>query len=389
MKRTFAVFACMALFFAAAPLGAVSLTDADKAKVDEIAAAWVEAGKSAGLVIGVAADGEMLHAKGYGFADLEHQVPMADDAILLVGSITKQFTTVAVLQLVEQGRLSLEDPVSKYFPDFPRGSEVTVRRLLDHTSGIASYTDYDISREEKWVRPYTTADMVEHIARYQPPYDFPVGTAWNYTNSGFFLAGAIVEQITGQPLRAYLQEHVIGKAGLTDTALADDEREVVPRRADGYDALEGEPGSYQRADFIDMSVPGGAGAMHSTVRDLAKWHQALLAGEVVSPAMVTEMLTPATLKDGRSVSERIWRPDGDESVGEAEEQRPVYALGISVGELNGHKLISHGGGIQGFNASFVTFPDDHLTVVVLANTSGGAGDLWREIALSILEAQAP
>jgi CubicO group peptidase (beta-lactamase class C family) len=373
-----------ALFLLATNVHAANFDAGDKARVDAVASAWLEAGKTPGMVIGIASDGKMVHAKGFGFADLEHNVPMAADSILRIGSITKQFTSAALMQLVEQGKVKLEDPVAKFYPDFPRGSEVTIRHLLTHTSGIFNYTSQDMPDAPKWRQAYTADEMIKRIAANDPPYDFAPGTAWRYSNSGYFIAGAIVEKITGERLRDYLQKNVIGKAGLSaDTALDDDEREVLVRRAEGYDAVPGKPGAYIKGDFIAMSVPGGAGAMRSTVADLAAWHQALSTGKVVSAKSYAEMIAPGRLKDGRLASEAISRPTGAPPPQPRKDPVPNYGLGLYTGVLAGHKMVSHTGGIQGFNASLSTFPDDHLTIVVLTNTSDGAA-VARDIALAAL-----
>ena len=365
-------------------VNAATISEAQKTKVDEIAAAWIASGKTPGIVVGIASDGKMLHAKGYGSADLEQNVPMATDSILLIGSITKQFTVAAILQLVEQKKLSLEDPISKYYPDFPRGREVTIRQILNHTSGIFNYTAHEMPDGPKWRQAYTADEMIKRVAAYTPAYDYEPGAAWRYSNSGFFIAGAIVEKVSGQNLRDYLQKNVIGKAGLSaDTALDEDEREILPRRSNGYDPVENMPGRYIKADFIDMSVPGGAGAMRSTVQDLATWHHALFTGKVVSAASLKEMTTPGKLKDGRLSSENIFRPAGAPPPPARKDPPATYALGLSIGTMGGHKIISHTGGIQGFNASLSTFPDDHLTVVVLTNTSSGAG-VAQDIAAAVM-----
>jgi D-alanyl-D-alanine carboxypeptidase len=208
--RTKVLCVLFALTATASVVNAASFSEAQKTKVDEIAAAWIASGKTPGLVVGIASDGKMLHAKGYGSADLEQNVPMAADGILLIGSITKQFTAAAIMQLAEQKKLSLEDPISKYFPDFPRGHEITIRHVLNHTSGIFNYTAHEMPDGPKWRQAYTADEMIQRIALYKPAYDFEPGTAFRYSNSGFFIAGAIVEKVSGQNLRDYLQTHVIG-----------------------------------------------------------------------------------------------------------------------------------------------------------------------------------
>ncbi|MGE4062831.1 MAG: serine hydrolase domain-containing protein [Rhodospirillaceae bacterium] len=386
-------FLCLAfLALAACDLRAASFGDAEKAKVDAIAEAWVKSGKSAGLVVGIASEGKMLHAKGFGFADLEHNIPMTPDAILRVGSINKQFTSAAMMQLAEAGKVSLEDPLAKYFPEFPRGKDVTIRQVLNHTSGMFNYTAHDMPDAAKWRQEYTTEEMVKRIATYEPAYDFEPGTAYRYSNSGYYVAGAIIEKVTGEKFADYLQKNVIAKAGLSaDTAQDDDERLVLPRRAVGYEAAQDKPGTYLKGDFIDMSVPGAAGALRSTVTDLAAWHQALLTGKVVSAKSVAEMTAPGKLKDGKLSSTAIFRPTNAPPQQARRDPVPDYGLGLSTGTLSGRKMIVHTGGIQGFAAWLATFPDDRLTVVVLSNTDNGAA-VARDIALAalgIVEAPQP
>ena len=384
MARTAVIVASLLMTVSAS---AASFTDADKARVDAVATAWVKAGKTPGIVVGIAADGKLVHTLAFGSADLEHNVPMTGENIFRVGSITKQFTSAALMQLAEQGRVKIDDPISKFFPDFPRGAEVTIRHLLTHTSGIADYTGQDLDDAPKWRQAYTTDEMIKRIAAITPAYDFAPGTGWRYSNSGYFIAGAIVEKITGERLRDYLQKNVIAKAGLSaDTALDDDEREVLPRRAEGYDAVAGKPGAYIKGDFISMTVPGGAGALRSTAADLAAWHQALASGKVVSAKSYAEMLTPGRLSDGRLASEAIFRPAGAPPPPPRRDPVRNYGFGLYTGTLGGHKMISHTGGIQGFNSSLANFPDDHLTVIVLANTSDGAS-VARDIALAALNIQ--
>jgi D-alanyl-D-alanine carboxypeptidase len=379
-----ALVLAVAVLVAGCDLRAASFGDAEKAKVDAVAEAWVKSGKSAGLVVGIASDGKMLHVKAHGFADLEHNVPMAPDHIFRIGSINKQFTSAAIMQLVEQGKLSLSDPIAKYYPDFPRGKEVTVRHVLNHTSGMFNYTSHDMPDAPKWRQAYTTDEMVQRIAGYTPSYDFEPGTAFRYSNSGYFVAGAIVEKVTGESFAAYLQKNVIAKAGLSaDTAQDDDERLVLPRRAEGYEAVKDKPGTYIKGDFIDMSVPGAAGALRSTAQDLATWHHALFTNKVVSAKSVAEMIAPGKLKDGRLSSENVFRNPGAPPPPVRKDPPATYALGLYAGSMGGHKLISHTGGIQGFNASLNTFPDDRLTVIVLSNTDGGA-NVARDIAAAAL-----
>jgi D-alanyl-D-alanine carboxypeptidase len=334
------------------------------AAIDKVIADGLASQKLSGAVVGVMKDGKIVLIKGYGMADLEDDQPVKPDTIFRIGSLTKQFSSAMLLMLVERGQLSLSDPIGKYFPDFPHPEGMTVRHLLNHTSGIHNYSGNPFRQTRGW-REHDTKEMVSYIAGQDNLNDFPVGTDYRYNNSAYVMVGAIVEKLTGKPYSVALQDMIAKPLGLTDTAL-DDERTIVPRRAKGYDMREGKL-AYPLP--LSVSVAAGAGAMRSTATDLLRWSDALLSGKVLKPESLALMIEPSKLSDGRLVS-AVQKPDS--------KGRPPldYGLGISFGSRDGHRVVGHGGAINGFNSMLYTYPDERTTIVMLTNTSGGAGDRY-------------
>lgn len=348
-------------------------------RLDETARQWIVSGKAAGVAIEISRHGRTVFSRGYGWKVLGDHAPVQPDTEFRIGSLTKQFTAAAVLQLVQSGRLNLDDRLSKFFPSFPEGDRVTVRELLTHTSGIHNYTEFgwkfwDLHEME---HHQTTAEWVRHIAHQHPLYDFPPGTAWHYTNSGFYLLGAIVEQLSGMSLRDYFARNLFAPLGLSRTAI-DTHGATDPNRAAGYDRA-GKAGSFTPPSYdFSMSVAGGAGAMTSTADDLTTWTTALFTGRVFHPRLLEEMITPAKLIDGRLAGTHRIAMDPTEPAGE-------YGFGIRIGRLDGQPEIGHEGDIPGFNAALDTYPQEGVTIVVLANTPGGAFGLEKAIARLLLE----
>jgi CubicO group peptidase (beta-lactamase class C family) len=333
------------------------------AAIDSIVAAALGNGHTAGMSIGVVRGRDTIVLRGYGKADLELDVPTPDRAVYEIGSVTKQFTAAAILQLAEQHKLSLDDEITKYFPTYPvHGYHLTVRRLLDHTSGIRGYTE--IPAFGKIMARSLPRDSV--VAMFSAtPFDFAPGEAMAYSNSAYFLLGLIVEKVSGQSYERYLQEHLFEPAGMRDSRYCSTSA-VVPRRAHGYDV---DNDTLRLAAYIDMVWPYAAGAICSTVGDLIAWTQALHGGRLFSAASYHEMITPGKLNDGTVIR---------------------YAKGLSLDSVDGHRRISHGGGIPGFQTELSYFPDDSLIVVVLVNTAGGANPevLSRSIVDVTLGAQS-
>jgi len=253
--------------------------------------------------------------------------------------VTKQFTAAAILLLEEKGKLKLDDPLSKFIPSAPEAwKSVTVQQLLTHTSGIPSFTDLP-EYETLKLSPEIPAQTMAHIR--DKPLDFPPGEKFKYSNTGYVLLGWIVEVASGQSYETFLQEHIFQPLGMNDSGY-DSNTAILPQRAAGY-----APGPHglTNAIYIDMHVPGGAGALYSTTGDLLLWTQGLFGGKLLTPASLEKMTTPF---------------------------KSNYAFGLTVTNAHGRKSIAHNGGIDGFNSRVAYFPESKVTVVVLSNVAGPA-----------------
>jgi len=373
----FAAASMVAIVAMAAPATAAD-TKAVAAAIDRAAADAVKTGESPGLQVAVFKDGAPVLVKGYGSANLELNVPVTNDKIFRIGSVTKQFTAVALLKLQEEGKLSLDDKLSRYFPDFPRAGDITLAQMLHHTSGLFNYTAMPDYFAKDGLQHQPTADMIAYFTKMPKLLDFEPGTSWNYSNTAYFMLGAVVEKVEGKPLATVLKDRFFTPLGMTKTAL-DDEADIVPGRVEGY-AADG-VGKFKNAGFISMTVPGGAGAMRSTASDLVRWNAALFGGKLLKPASFAAMTTPGKLGNGELSGTVIGKMEGMPKV--------EYGYGLMLSTVDGHRKVDHGGGINGFNASLTEFPADRVTVVVLSNTIGkdvGAGkvaDKIERIALGL------
>lgn len=316
------------------------------ARLDSIAAAPVKAGMTAGLAVAAVKGSDTLLSRGYGYADLENQVPVTPQTVFRIGSITKQFTSAAVMQLVEQGKISLDDDIRKYLPNIQtHGRRVLIRHLLNHTSGIPSYTDVG-NRFGAVIRRDLPHDSVVGIVA-NDSLMFEPGTHFYYNNTGYFILGMLLEKVTGKPYGQYMTERLFAPQGLKGTVYCDT-KTLIPRRAQGYDRADGK---FTNADYISMDLPYAAGSLCSTVGDLVTWTQRLGGGKVVSAASYLEMTTPVRFTTGRPMT---------------------YGFGLSADTIGSHRLISHGGGINGFTSQMIYLPDDSLVVAVVTNTPAAA-----------------
>lgn len=293
--------------------------------------------------------GEPLLRSGYGLANLELSAPNEPGTKFRLGSVTKQFTAMAVLILAERGALGLDDPISSRLDDAPETwKPITVRHLLNHTSGIPNFTDFpDYAPNMR--RPQTHAEMV---ARFRDkPLDFEPGSKFSYSNSGYYLLGLVIEKAAGKSYEDFLREAIFQPLGLNDTGY-DHSESILPSRAAGYERA-GE-GGVKNASFLDMSQPFSAGALYSTVDDLSKWDRALAAGKLISSESYEQMFRPA--HDG-------------------------YAFGWMVAEKDGRVEQGHGGGINGFNTIVLRYPSEDTFVAVLSNVTPTAlGRIARGLA---------
>ena len=344
----------------AAPLAAQTSDSARIAAVaDSVAAATLAGGRVAGLSIAVSLGGRPILARGYGMADLEWQVPTAERTVYEIGSVTKQFTAAAIMRLVEAGKVDLDADVTTYVPEFDaQGRRVTVRRLLDHTSGIKPYTMLP-AFQEFGMRTLPRDTIVTLLSK--TPFVFEPGAVEAYNNSGFFLAGLIVERTSGVSYAEYVRTQLFERAGMRDSRYCD-VTTVVPRRARGYQ-LGGQ--GLERAHYLDHTWPFAAGSLCSTVADLDAWNRALHGGKILGAGAYREMIAPGTLADGTTLG---------------------YAKGLGVGELAGHPAIHHGGAISGFLSYVAWFPERELSIAVSVNTMGPVQplDVVRALARSVL-----
>jgi CubicO group peptidase (beta-lactamase class C family) len=293
----------------------------------------------AGAAVLIAQNGKILLEKGYGLSDVEHRVPVTPQTPFRIGSITKQFTAAAILKLQEQGKLTVQDKLSKYIADFPRGDEVTLHHLLTHTSGIHSYTSKPNFAEQA-IRAVKTDELIQSIKN--DPYDFDPGTKWLYSNSGYFLLGYIVEKVSGQAYGDFLRTQFFEPLGMTSTGV---HRAGVklPNEALGYEYSGGDPA---RAADWDMTWAGGAGVLYSTVGDLYRWNEAVFGGKVLTQISLQTAFTAAKTTDGLNTG---------------------YGYGWGLSTLRGSQIIAHGGGLPGFSSYILRMPRERFTVVVLEN----------------------
>lgn len=377
----------LALFLSAAVTRAAEpfLGAQVQAKIDAAARAQIAAGSTAGAAIGVLRDGQLVFNRGYGLANVELRVPVTASTVFSLASLTKQFTAASVLLLVEQHKLSLDDTLAKFYPDFPRGKEVTIRNLLNHTSGISSYTKVNVESLDPG-KQWDEAKFAARIAGLG--FDFDPGTRWYYSNSGYYLLGQIIEIVSKKSFAQFLKDNLYDPLGMMDTAV-DNETEVVPFRASGYSANKAAPSGFVNAPYISMSIVYAAGGMRSTVADLAKWNFALYGGKVLSADSLKIMTAPARLNNGKLASEATFygadeTPDAPiPGVGPA-----GYTMGLHTGSLDGHRFIGHDGSVFGFDNVVENFSDDRFVLIVLTNTDEAAPALEREIARILLPGTA-
>lgn len=304
-------------------------------------AAWPADGPGAAVV--VTRGGEVIYAAGRGLADLDTGRPITPDTPFRLGSIVKQFTAAVVLQLVDEGKISLDDPISRFFPDWPQpGAHATVRQLLNHSSGIQDYTKIPgWMLSEPTMRPNTTADLVA-VIRSRPSVSEP-GTRWEYNNGGYVMLGAIIEKVTGQAWHEAVVERIARPLGLTSIAYAASE-EAGLSAARGYSEQDGR---FQPSRGVHISVAHAAGGLVGSASDLAKWAQALHHGRVVSPVLYQEMIRPAVLADGST---------------------ETYGFGLRLREIRGRPALVHGGAGRGLDTDSAFVPAEDIYVAVLANT---------------------
>ena len=320
-------------------------------RVDAAAAIALREIHAAGLSIAVVRHGQLVLAKGFGYADLSERVPVSADTVFRLASITKEFTAAALLHLQEEGELSLDDRIGDYLPNYPAaGQRITIRDLLSHTSGLSDVAVIPIF-EEGGVG-YTRERIIDLVA--SQPLDFEPGTGHSYSNVGFIIAGMVIEEAAGTTYGDYVTDEILEPLGLEQTRFCPDEQPADARWAHGYDPQHGNwsralrlgrPPALVDPAPINMELVSSAGGLCSTVTDLARWPGMLRS--FLHPAAYREMSRPTVLADGTTVP---------------------YGLGIQIREFGSHPAVSHGGVVAGFVSIVADFPEDDVTVAILVNT---------------------
>jgi CubicO group peptidase (beta-lactamase class C family) len=312
--------------------------------------------------VGIVQGGTVVFTGAFGKARLDPPMPARPEMRYAVGSISKQFTAACILLLQQDGKLSVDDPIAKYFPELTRATDVTIRHILSHTSGYQDYAPQDYTIPA-WTTP-TTANAIIH-AWATKPLDFEPGTQYQYSNTNFNIAGLIVEKVSGEPFWPFLSRRILKPLGMHDTIDLDTEHQMV------------EPTGYMRNAFGPLrpaliEAPGWYFAdaqMAMPTRDLLTWDISLMNQSLLSPASYAAMETDTRLKNGQTAG---------------------YGLGVSLSTRDGHRVVSHGGEVGGFVAENTVFPDDKVAVAVLTNqeASSAAGSIARAIALLLVPPQA-
>jgi CubicO group peptidase (beta-lactamase class C family) len=333
---------------AAAPARAES---SDENKVDDSVLAEMKREHIPGLALGVYRDGQIVKAQGYGLANIELNVPVKPETIFQSGSVGKQFTATAVMILVEEGKVNLDDSVTKYFPDAPATwKPIRVKNLLSHTSGLAEYETeertkpgalFDLRQE------HTEAELFKMIATL--PIENPPGEKWAYRNTNYVLLGILIHNVTGKFYGDFLQERIFKPLGMSSTRIIS-ETDIIPNRSAGYQLVKGE---LKNQDWVAPSLNTTAdGALYFNVLDLAKWDAALYTERLVKRSSLDQMWTIFSLNDGKP------NPGN-------------YGFAWAIDHINGHRVIEHAGAWQGFTTFIARYVDDKLTVVVLTNLDAG------------------
>ncbi len=310
-------------------------------RVDAFVRAEMQRQKVPGVAVAILSKGELFAVKGYGFSNVEHRVPVTSETIFQSGSLGKQFTSAVVMLLVEEGKLGLDDPIMRYFPDAPASwRNIRVRHLLTHTSGIPDYTDDDMDFRHDY-----TEDELTKMA-YSLTLEFEPGSRWNYSNTGYVLLGILVHKVAGRFYGDVLKERVFASLGMK-TARIISEEDIVPNRAAGYRLVKGELKNQEWvAPMINTTADG---SLYLSVLDMVAWDRGLRAKSILKPGSWAQVFSPVALKSGKTYP---------------------YGFGWSVSEEGGQATQQHGGAWQGFQTYIARYLGDDLTIIVFANLAG-------------------
>jgi CubicO group peptidase (beta-lactamase class C family) len=347
------LFACS--LFVGATLVAQSSLDGD---VREYVKSEMERQHIPGLALLVTRDDKVVRSEGFGLANVELQVPVKPETIFQSGSVGKQFTATAVMMLVEAGKIGLNDPLTKYFPEAPPSwKNVTVRELLSHTGGFGDYPK-DFNFRKDWTEPQLLK-LVESI-----PLAYPPGAKWEYSNLGYLTLGILIHRVSGEFYGDFLRQRIFQPLGMQATRIIG-EADIVPNRAAGYRLVKGE---LKNQEWVAPAMNTTAdGSLYFSIVDLSKWDAALYEGKLLKRSSFDLMWTPVKLKDGQP-------------------NKAGYGFGWFIEERNGHRCIHHDGSWQGFETAIDRYVDDHLSVVALTNLAGAKpGEITKHVAEMYLQ----
>ena len=318
----------------------------ERQAVDSIFSQWNKS-SSPGTAIGIIKDGKLLYSKGYGIADLEHDIPITDSTIFYIGSVSKQFVGMCILLLEEQGKLNLDDHIQKFLPDFPEyGSPVTIRNFLNHTSGIRDNLTLWSLAGKDLLNHIDKMEMYELIHR-QKELNFKPGEQFMYSNSCYFMLGLVIEKIAGESLKEFARKNIFEPLGMNHTFFHDDNSRIIKNRAFSYLEENGElKNQIMRYDLV------GSGGIYSNIRDLYLWDQNFYHNKLGkgTNTLLEKLQTEGVLNNGK--------PTGT-----------GYALGIQTGNYHGLKTVSHGGALAGYRSFLLRFPEQNFSIVLLGNYS--------------------
>jgi CubicO group peptidase (beta-lactamase class C family) len=344
LKRIIELFA-IALLLATGAIPDLRAQEALSKNVDQTVEMERTAQHIPGVGLAICRDGKIIKASGYGLANVELDVAVTPETIFQTGSVGKQFTSMAVMMLVEESKLGLDDKISKYIKESSdKWKEITVRQLLTHTSGIADYGGEEDSMSKGVInfrKDYTEEELIKAFSGM--PLDFAPGEKWSYSNTGYVLLGIIIERITGKFYGDFLQERIFKPLEMNSTRIIS-EADIVPHRSNGYRLVKGE---LKNQEWVAPSLNTTAdGALYTNVLDLAKWDAALNARRLMKPSSYEAMWTPVKLNDGKPYP---------------------YGFGWDVRDEDGHPIVAHDGAWQGFTMNITRYLDTHLTVIVMTN----------------------
>ena len=351
LRQVSACVLCLTFFFAVCIANAQS--PATTAAATDYVKAEMQRQHIPGLALLVVKSGKIVRAEGFGLANVELQVPAKPETIFQSGSVGKQFTATAVIMLVEEGKIGLDDPLTKYFSDAPATwKDVTVRELLSHTAGFGDYPK-DFNFRKDWTED-EELKLIESI-----PLAYPPGTNWAYSNFGYVTLGILIHRVTGEFYGDFLQQRVFQPLGMTSTRIIS-EADIVPNRAAGYRLVKGE---LKNQEWVSPVVNTTAdGSLYFSILDLAKWNEALYTEKLLKRSSLDLMWTPVKLKNG-------------------EPNKGHYGFGWFIDERAGHRCIHHDGSWQGFETAIDRYVDDQLTVVALANLAdSNPGKITQHVA---------